>query len=106
MAEIESQREAERWPQLAGREAGNVMPFPLHLVVYPGMVLPLHVFEERYRSMIRECFEHKKPFGFILIKEVKEVGGSAVPSNAAALSFAIAAKLSASIRIPAPVRQD
>ena len=169
--------------------------FPLNLVLYPEMMLPLHIFEERYRVMIGECFEQKKPFGVILIKEGKEVGGSAVPvrvgttariidlqeigdgrmhiltrgvrrfavenivqgspyliaearhvqdeadpkdtditervraeynaflgrittvsgraqrdspvpSEAGALSFAIATKLSASVRIPAPVRQD
>lgn len=53
--------------------------FPLNLVLYPGMMLPLHIFEERYRSMIRECFEQKKHFGVILIKEGQEVGGSAIP---------------------------
>jgi Lon protease-like protein len=53
--------------------------FPLNLVLYPGMMLPLHIFEERYQVMIGECFDQKKPFGVILIKAGQEVGGSAVP---------------------------
>lgn len=53
--------------------------FPLNLVLFPGMVLPLHIFEERYQKMIGDCARDKKPFGVLLIKEGEEVGGSAVP---------------------------
>ena len=31
--------------------------FPLRTVLFPGMLLPLHIFEERYKTMIRECLE-------------------------------------------------
>src|ERR1700749_3602257 len=42
----------------------NFIPlFPLNIVVYPGETLNLHVFEPRYKQMIKECIEHKKPFG-------------------------------------------
>ncbi|MDX1956733.1 MAG: LON peptidase substrate-binding domain-containing protein [Chitinophagaceae bacterium] len=42
----------------------NFIPiFPLGLVVYPGEPLNLHIFEPRYKQLISECFEQKKPFG-------------------------------------------
>lgn len=53
--------------------------FPLNQVLYPGMFLPLHIFEERYQKMIGACLENKTPFGVMLIKEGQEVGGTAVP---------------------------
>ena len=39
--------------------------FPLELVLLPGVPLPLHIFEPRYKEMISECLEHKKPFGVV-----------------------------------------
>jgi Lon protease-like protein len=53
--------------------------FPLHTVLFPGMVLPLHIFEPRYRQMIGECIKDGKPFGVALIQEGVEAGGPAVP---------------------------
>jgi Lon protease-like protein len=53
--------------------------FPLNTVLFPGMYLPLHIFEERYRLMIRDCLEHERLFGVALIRSGAEVGGSAVP---------------------------
>lgn len=42
----------------------NFIPiFPLGIVVYPGEKLHLHIFEPRYKQLIKECFESKKPFG-------------------------------------------
>jgi uncharacterized protein len=42
----------------------NFIPiFPLGIVVYPGEQLNLHIFEPRYKQLIKECFETKKPFG-------------------------------------------
>ena len=49
--------------------------FPLQTVLFPGMRMPLHIFEERYRIMIRECIEEDAPFGVLLIKSGAEVGG-------------------------------
>lgn len=51
--------------------------FPLNLVLFPGMVLPLHIFEERYRRMIGECLAGEPRFGVVLIREGSEVGGPA-----------------------------
>ena len=39
--------------------------FPLELVLLPGVPLPLHIFESRYKEMIAECLEQKKPFGVV-----------------------------------------
>lgn len=54
--------------------------FPLELVLFPGAPLPLHIFEPRYREMITECMEQKKPFGLVRAREnaVAEVGCTAV----------------------------
>lgn len=53
--------------------------FPLGVVLFPGMMLPLHIFEPRYREMINRCIEEELPFGVVLIKEGKEVGETATP---------------------------
>lgn len=53
--------------------------FPLNVVLFPGMVLPLHIFEERYKAMIGDCIDRDAPFGVVLIKEGPEVGGPAEP---------------------------
>jgi hypothetical protein len=53
--------------------------FPLNTVLFPGMVLPLHIFEERYKVMINRCLEESRPFGVVLIREGQEVGGGAEP---------------------------
>lgn len=39
--------------------------FPLELVLLPGTPLPLHIFEPRYKEMITECLEQRKPFGVV-----------------------------------------
>jgi len=52
--------------------------FPLNIVLLPDMILPLHIFEPRYREMILRCLETDRRFGVSLIKEGQEVGGSAV----------------------------
>lgn len=53
--------------------------FPLNTVLFPGAVIPIHVFEERYKAMIVRCLERKEPFGIVLIRSGREVGGPAVP---------------------------
>jgi Lon protease-like protein len=52
--------------------------FPLHTVLCPGIALPLHIFEPRYRLMIERCVEHSVPFGIVLIREGREVGSGNV----------------------------
>ncbi len=53
--------------------------FPLNLVLFPGMRMPLHIFEERYKAMIGDCVEREAPFGVVLIRDGPEVGGPAEP---------------------------
>jgi len=52
--------------------------FPLNTVLCPGIALPLHVFEDRYRALVRHCLETTSPFGIVLIREGREVGPAAV----------------------------
>lgn len=55
----------------------NFIPiFPLSLVIYPDENVNLHVFEPRYKQLIHECLEKKRPFGVpcIIKGEVKEYG--------------------------------
>ena len=55
--------------------------FPLHTVLFPGMTLPLNVFEPRYLQLVDECTRDDEPFGVALIREGPEVGGFAVPHD-------------------------
>lgn len=52
--------------------------FPLGLVLFPGLVLPLHVFEERYRQLVRELValpaDEPRRFGVIAIRQGRETG--------------------------------
>lgn len=41
--------------------------FPLNTVLFPGMPLNLHIFEDRYKQMMNECIEKRQPFGVVLI---------------------------------------
>jgi Lon protease-like protein len=47
--------------------------FPLHTVLAPGIALPLHIFEDRYRAMVRRCLDTSTPFGIVLIRQGSEV---------------------------------
>ena len=50
----------------------NILPlFPLKLVLLPYEILPLHIFEPRYKKMVKNAIEDKQPFGIVL----KEEGG-------------------------------
>lgn len=53
--------------------------FPLELVLFPGMALPLHIFEPRYKEMIGECLDHDSAFGIVrAIKDgIAQIGCSA-----------------------------
>lgn len=55
--------------------------FPLGLVLLPGQLLPLHVFEERYRVLVRDLLElpeEHRHFGVVAIREGREVGADGV----------------------------
>ena len=49
--------------------------FPLQSVLFPNAVLPLHVFEPRYRELTEACLQGDGRFGVVLIERGKEVGG-------------------------------
>src|SRR5215813_10573579 len=53
--------------------------FPLNVVLLPGAELPLHIFEPRYRGMVKDCLKHKSEFGMLMAlpKGVARVGCTA-----------------------------
>ena len=59
----------------AGREPLPLPMFPLGTVLFPHMGLPLHVFESRYRALMRDCLAGNREFGVVLIERGSEVGG-------------------------------
>jgi Lon protease-like protein len=62
--------------------------FPLHTVLCPGIVVPLHIFEERYREMTRRCLDTGEPFGVVLIRDGREVGPRSISTLAGVGAFA------------------
>ncbi len=46
----------------------NIPIFPLNTVLFPGMMLPLHIFEDRYKLMIQHCLADDNIFGVVLAK--------------------------------------
>ena len=56
--------------------------FPLGAVLYPGMLLPLHIFEDRYRQLVRDLLDGPEPrqFGVIAIRKGRETGIDGVQS--------------------------
>ena len=55
-------------------ETERLRLFPLNTVLFPGAVLNLHVFEERYRRLIAECLDANEAFGVVLIRDGQEAG--------------------------------
>ena len=70
----------------AGSSAIDIPLFPLGGVLFPGGVLSLKVFEQRYLDMTAGCMKDKTPFGVCLISSGKEVGESAVPHKVGTLA--------------------
>lgn len=50
--------------------------FPLNTVVFPGTILPLQIFEQRYLNLIKECMKQHTGFVTVLISEGQEVGAA------------------------------
>ncbi len=55
--------------------------FPLGTVLFPGSVLPLHVFEKRYQELTNYCLQNETQFGIVLIEKGHEVGGGEVRAS-------------------------
>lgn len=49
--------------------------FPLGSVLFPGSMINLHIFEDRYKEMINLCLQRRAPFGVVLIEEGREALG-------------------------------
>jgi Lon protease-like protein len=60
--------------------------FPLNTVLFPGGVLPLKIFEQRYLEMTKVCLRDTAPFGVCLIREGIEVGAPALPAEVGCLA--------------------
>ena len=55
----------------------NFIPvFPLGIVVYPGEMVNLHIFEPRYKQLVNECYKERKPFGIptVIDNKLNEMG--------------------------------
>lgn len=50
--------------------------FPLHTVLFPGSVLPLQIFEQRYLTLVKDCMKQQTGFVVVLISNGKEVGAT------------------------------
>ena len=62
----------------SGLEVQRLPMFPLGSVLFPGLGLPLRVFEPRFRDMIADCLDSDRSFGVVLIERGSEVGGGEV----------------------------
>lgn len=60
--------------------------FPLNTVLFPRTPLPLRIFEDRYKVMIRRCLESGQEFGVLLIRDGEETGPPAVPVGVGTLA--------------------
>jgi uncharacterized protein len=71
-------------PGATDRRPMRLSLFPLKTVLFPGGILPLKVFEQRYIEMAKECLKYGEPFGVCLITDGDEVAkvGSRAPQFA------------------------
>lgn len=66
--------------------------FPLGTVLVPHALLPLHVFEPRYRAMMRDLLDGDREFGVVLIEKGHEVGGGDVRGDLGTLARVLEAE--------------
>ena len=81
------------WLGFGGSEAApaeaariDIPLFPLNAVLFPGGVLALKVFEQRYLDMAAACLKDDSPFGVCLIASGQEVGAAALPHTIGTLA--------------------
>jgi Lon protease-like protein len=68
-------------------ESRRLLPlFPLSTVLFPGISLPLHIFEDRYKLMVRRCRETDGIMGIVSIRSGEEVGVTAEPNEVGTLA--------------------
>src|SRR6266487_4277523 len=68
------------------REPAPLPLFPLKTVLFPGGVLPLKVFEQRYVTMTKACLKDDRSFGVCLLTQGDEVAGPAAASSTVAFA--------------------
>jgi len=74
--------------------------FPLATVLFPGATLNLHIFEERYRTMISQCLEQNRPFGVVYLRSGDEVSeGRPTSRLAETANVGTVAEISANVRL-------
>jgi Lon protease-like protein len=54
---------------MSDRRSEEFPLFPLGIVALPGELIPLHIFEERYKTMMNECLEGEKEFGIVWLSD-------------------------------------
>lgn len=64
----------------------RVALFPLNLVLFPGGLLPLRIFEPRYLRMVSECLRAQQPFAVAAIVDGREAGGVAATAACGTLA--------------------
>lgn len=64
----------------------DIALFPLKSVLFPGGLLPLRIFEQRYMDMAKSCLREGHAFGVCLIREGAEVGAPAIPVEVGCLA--------------------
>ncbi|MEY3202669.1 MAG: hypothetical protein RIR70_2219 [Pseudomonadota bacterium] len=62
-----------------GSQISTLPIFPLNTVLFPGGVIRLRIFEQRYLRMVADCLKAGSPFGVCLISQGREAGEPAVP---------------------------
>ena len=67
---------ARRYAAIVGQQIDSFPLFPLGIVMLPTELVPLHIFEERYKLMIGECLEEESEFGIVWLSDdgLREVG--------------------------------
>ena len=71
---------------MSERDPRDIPIFPLNAVLFPGGLLPLRIFEQRYMEMTKDCLRDDEPFGICLIRSGREVGEPAVPEEIGCLA--------------------
>lgn len=71
----------EPTPVSGASPVSQIPLFPLDLVLFPQMLVPLHIFEERYKVMINRCVRESMPFGVVLVTGVDEATGNVTTSS-------------------------
>jgi Lon protease-like protein len=61
---------------MSDRLARDFPLFPLGIVALPGELIPLHIFEQRYKTMMEECLAHEREFGIVWLSDdgLREIG--------------------------------